>query len=345
MIEVLGGLGRVSVYPKPAETESAGRKHHRQKAPPEEARAIRYCRFRAPWYSQMRRHAGLTDACIYDRVGESDCTNRPGAPSNPEKMATIPALQESKLRLQHQADAELRHEDRDHQQRQQQQQMKQQIAHIGRDYRPGVGRQQPELRRQKVAVGPQVRDFVWLIAPVQGIAQACLHARQTLRMTMRPGRQPASDITAAGDGREKLKPIEQAPLREPLNDTQPERRTPYATAGEAEGPAAFAMQQCAGSLRERESSLVECGLCLLEIIRARTLLSLQLVQLGAPILDGLFVRFQFIRRLLSSGVGRHLPFVSEVVRFLPESGNFFDGIVRRHGIAPLSRTDGMRSDQ
>src|SRR5205085_10761520 len=107
-------------------------------------------------------------------------------------------------------------------QRKQDEPVKYQVAEKDCYERPGVCGKQSHFRTHIIAVGAQVRDSIRLRLKRRGrplILQSTLDLLQAFAMN--PCGEPASQITAARNRREKVKLREQTLSRQPLQYTQP----------------------------------------------------------------------------------------------------------------------------
>ncbi len=99
------------------------------------------------------------------------------------------------------------------------------IAQIDRPPGPGIDREEPRLRIEKVAVAAQEADRRRRridLRRLPGSFRLCAstelldHAGEPLRVTLNPRRQPAADVAASGDRGQEVDLLEKPGPRERL---------------------------------------------------------------------------------------------------------------------------------
>ena len=108
--------------------------------------------------------------------------------------------------------------------------------HVPDDHRgrsPCIRRKQAELRGQVIAVLPQVADRLRL--GLEGVrAREFFELIERTLVMMHPRLQPARDIAAAGNARQKVEALKDAEVREVLKYAEVEGRAADAASGEAD---------------------------------------------------------------------------------------------------------------
>ena len=126
---------------------------------------------------------------------------------------------------------ELRERDRRQDQRHDHEPVQEEIADVERDDGERVGGEQAGVRRQVVAVAPEIGERRGPVRLAVG-AQAGKHRLVT--PALHPGHQPGADIAAAGDGREIVEPVQELTPRQALDRAEREGGAADAAPGEAE---------------------------------------------------------------------------------------------------------------
>ncbi len=182
--------------------------------------------------------------------------------------------------------------------------VEEQVAEIKREGRPEVRRGKPDLRRQVVAVFAQPSDRRRFRVGSAGTTGECRpHGRET--SALYPKREPASDIAAAGNGREVVKTGEQRRRRliwrralgrtgmigQRLDDAQGEGSAPDAAARQAERKLVQPVQSLVERLR-----FVRCP----RFVRLLRIVLRDAMNCGGLLLQGIlgrgFSRFHGVRR-------------------------------------------------
>ena len=126
-------------------------------------------------------------------------------------------------------------EQRDRDRRHDHEPIEQDVANHRRDQRPRVGGQEPKLRRHVVAVRAQHLDLLCLVLrAIDGGSERVANAFSVRLLAVNPGREPASDVPAAGHRREVGEAFEKSVQREALQHPEGKGRAPNAAARDAE---------------------------------------------------------------------------------------------------------------
>ena len=213
------------VRPRPRRRQAHRREAERDKAKDQKIILSASCEPAGAAILQIARHGGTVHRTIRQRTdGKHDAD---------QKCA---ADQPRPLRLQQQRDVQTRQREKCEQQRDENNPVQKNISQIRRHERPRVGGKQTEFRREIVAVFPQVIQRGRLRVHRRFGTARPERGKNFFRIALPadPRTQPASDVAAAGDGREIVKMFQHAAPREALRHAERERRAADAAAGKTQ---------------------------------------------------------------------------------------------------------------